>query len=597
MVERQADRTSRCRALDPRKIGWRLPINIAQPRIFIELASILMLLLTWAPSPSAGEGFEFHLIASDPKAGADASLSPDGRWIATSSRRGGHQNIWIYEIAPARWSQLTDGGYYDSEPTWSPDSSHIAFMSERDGERSIWTIRLADRALTKVVSWPENVDYPAWSPDGKFLVYTGGPWKARYFFIVSSKGGKPRYVTTKPQHLGACSFHPDGKSLVCHSYENNRGNIVRLSLDGTILEHVTNDTELDYKPSMSPDGREIVFSRISEGSSTIWMHAQGAAEIPLTRPPAQDRWPMFSKSGGQLFFHRLVDEGANVFAFNRQTHELETLVSAEEKPQQAAFDSTATHVVYCAIMNGHRVLRTLNRSTHERRTLDVGNRDACFPRWSPDDQELAFVLVVNGRWDIAVAAADGSNIRILTRDLPPLHGLNGPLDWSPDGTHLLFKAESGPYETMLYTIDVRSGELVSRTSPGNFYEAASWTPDGQAIVYMMARGGEWLWGLFREALSDKSITEVVPSNSTEKNYPRYSADGRLIWMEVNECDASEYMVERDPKGKENYLVNLPGGRWPSYSKDGREILFTTINHRAEFWLGNRAEKEPWAITR
>ena len=563
------------------------------------LAALLALSILGTPSrPGQAAEFAFHLVASDPTSGADASISPDGTMFATSSRRGGHQNIWLYDIAAAHWRQLTEGDADDSEPSWSPDGSRIAFASMRGGNKAIWTVRVADGALTRVTTERVDVDYPAWSPDGTSIVYTSGPWKARTFKTISSTGGDPHSVSKKPGHLGACKYYPDGGSLICHTYENNRGNVIRLALDGAVLDHLTNGGALDYKPAVSPDGSEVAFTRIEDGTSVLWLSPANSIRptrlsAELTQPPGEDRWPMYTPDG-RLFFHRVVNRGTAVMVYHRGSGEIETVVDSDEKPSQAAFDSAARRVAYCAERDGRSVVRILDRATGTRRTLDLGGREACFPHFSPDGRTLAVTVKIDGVWQIAVVDAEGGDPRVLT-GRSHLHGLNGPLDWSPDGTKLLFKADTAPYESALFTIGARSAALQRVTRGPDFYEAPSWSPDGRAILFMSAHSGEWLWGLYRETLGDRRVVAVAPNDSTEKNYPRLLADGRTIWMQANSCDATEFVVERDATGHEQSLTKMPGGHWPSYSGDGDQLLFTAVLRNVEFWMGDRttvhAERE------
>jgi TolB protein len=557
------------------------------------LAALLALSILGMPSRRGHAAeFTFHLVASDPTSGADASISPDGTMFATSSRRDGHQNIWLYDIAATHWRKLTEGDAYDSEPSWSPDGSRIAFASMRGGNKAIWTVRVADGALTRVTTERADVDYPAWSPDGSSIVYTSGPWKARSFKTIASAGGDPRNVSKTPGDQGACKFYPDGHSLICHTYENNRGNVIRLSLDGAVLDHLTNGA-LDYKPSVSPDGSEVAFSRTEDGTSVIWLSPASSIRptrlsAALTQPLGEDRWPMYTQSDGRLFFHRVVNRGTAVMVYHGGSGEIETLVGSDEKPSQAAFDSTARRVAYCAELDGRSVVRILDRVTGTRRTLDLGGREACFPRFAPDDRRIAVTVKIDDVWQIAVVDAEGGDPRVLTGGAH-LRGLNGPLDWSPDGAQLLFKADTAPYESALFILDTRSATIKRVTRGPDFFEAPSWSPDGGAILFMSAHSGEWLWGLYRLTLSDRQVVALAPNDSTEKNYPRLLADGRTIWMQANRCDATEFVVERDAAGREQSLTKMPGGHWPSYSRDGDQLLFTTTLRNVEFWLGDRTE--------
>lgn len=552
-------------------------------------------------SPSRAAEFTFRLLASDPLSGADASISPDGTMFATSSRRGGTQNIWVYDIAAAHWRQLTSGVGDDSEPSWSADGHAIAFTSSRGGARAIWTVRVNDGALARLTFEATDVDYPSWSPDGRSIVYTSGPWKARRFRTVSSAGGSARDVSSQPGHLGACRYYPDGRSLICHTYENNRGNVVRLSLNGVVLDHLTNGSALDYKPSISPDGREVAFSRVTDGASVIWLSPANSARperasTALTEQPGENRWPTYAKSGQQLFFHRVLNSGTSLMVYHRGTGRLETLSVGDGKPGQASFDSTARHVAYCSEVGGRNVVRILDRSAGTFRTLDLGGREACFPRYSPDDRTLALTIKDGESWRIATVDPDGSNLHMFTRHTD-LHGVNGPLDWSPDGTRLLFKADTAPYESAIFTLDTRSAALERITTAPDFFEAPSWAPDGQSIVYMAAHSGEWLWGLYRHTLRNHQVVALAANDSTEKNYPRLLPDGSAIWMQANSCDATEFVVERNASGQEHSLTRMPGGHWPSHSRDSQQILFTASVRDVQFWLADRIATPASAVSK
>jgi hypothetical protein len=57
----------------------------------------------------------------------------------------------------------------------------------------------------------------------------------------------------------------------------------------------------------------------------------------------------------------------------------------------------------------------------------------------------------------------------------------------------------------------------------------------------------------------------------------------------------EYLHERTPDGAERTLKAAgPWARWPSYSHDGARIVYTTIEHRVEYWLADnlRAPDSP-----
>jgi Tol biopolymer transport system component len=62
----------------------------------------------------------------------DPAWSPNGRWIAFSSNRARHYDLWVVPASGGEPIQLTDDEPRDGEPTWSPAGDRIAFSSPRE---------------------------------------------------------------------------------------------------------------------------------------------------------------------------------------------------------------------------------------------------------------------------------------------------------------------------------------------------------------------------------------------------------------------------------------------------------------------------------
>lgn len=571
--------------------------------------------------------YALRRLTVDPAGGGDATISPDGRRFVTTSRRSGNWDLWVYDIAEGRWTQLTDDPADDFEGKWSPDGRQLAFTSTRGGGKDVWVLSLAggrslrvDGAPRRLTSSPEEEEYPAWSPDGRQIAYSGGPWGARDFWLVPAAGGAPRKLTPRPGWAGACTFGARGESLVCHRYDLGSGDVQRLWLDDGETTPLTQGADWDYKPAESPDGRWLAFSRSREGPSGIWlMPAGGGRAQPLTAALGEDRWPTWSAAGDRLFFHRLIESGTAVKRLDRMTGRVTTLVGAAERPQQASLDPAGQRLVYCAERDGRRVLRMLDLARGTTRTLPTGGGgggEACFPRFSPDGGSIAFAARGPERWEVAVLRADGSGRRTLTAGIPGLRGLDGSVDWSPDGERLLFHSDTRAFEASLFTVEVATRRLARLTSDAWFDEAPSWTPDGRGVLFMSTRGGDWTWGLFRLAVPGgggavagaavgqgaggalvgqagvgavagqaAAIEVFAGPDYEEKNYPRAGAGGAIFWSAVD-GEGVERIVERGPAGKVRVWAGTEGGRWPSVSSDGRHVLFTTIEKRVEYWLAD-----------
>jgi TolB protein len=83
-------------------------------------------------SPATGHatGAAEKVVASS-REDSRGAWSPDGRFIAFNSDRGGTMNIWIHDLETKSSRRLTEGAGGDYQPSWSPDGRRLVFFSSR----------------------------------------------------------------------------------------------------------------------------------------------------------------------------------------------------------------------------------------------------------------------------------------------------------------------------------------------------------------------------------------------------------------------------------------------------------------------------------
>jgi TolB protein len=551
----------------------------------------LLLLPEWHGKSKAP--FRLNRIAIDHSGGGDATLSPDGQRFVTSSRRSGNWEVWIFDLRTTMWTQVTQDPADDFEAKWSPDGSALVFCSTRTGQKDIWTVDLKNGSLKQLTFSEHDDEYPGWSPDGKDVVYTGGPWGKRDFWVISALGGTPRRVSRESGRAGACAYEPGGTTLICHRYDLGSGDVFRMRVADGEITTLTSGPAWDYKPNISPNKQTIAFSRAEEGPSRIFLlPAAGGQAQQLTATPDDDRWPTWSETGDRLLFHRIVERGIALKALERKTGKLRTLVDKSENPLQASFDPRAERVVYCSQGEDRKVLKILDIATGKRRTIPTGPGDACYPRWSPDGKRIAYVGKSNARWEVSVVNPDGSGRQALTEGMPELHGMDGPIDWSPDSTRLLFQSDTIPFEARIYVVDVKTHKVESVTDGNWFDEAPSWTADGKGAIFMSTRGGNWTWGFFRRAIGGGEYETLAGPDWNQKNFPRAGRTGALIWS-IHDEEDKEFLTERSREGTVRILSEAgAGARWPEYSADESLVLFTVMDHQVEYWIAENVLNGP-----
>ena len=235
------------------------------------------------------------------------------------------------------------------------------------------------------------------------------------------------------------------------AYSTQAGDIWVMHADGSNRRQVTKprDPAYDFDPSLSPDGRRVVF-RTSRGRyvpDPNGTGVQGIFVIDLNgsherqiQPPRGGLFPDWSPDGRRIAFSTLRANGT------------ETIVTT---------DPDGTHVHDTGVVGGE-----------------------C-SEWSPDGSRLAYCHHPgNGDFDVWVMDANGSHQRQLTRS----RGRDYPGAWSPDGKRLAFSSQrSGNFDVFVMNAD-GSGQH-QLTHAADQEGPVTWLPDGR-IVYASSHGDQ-----------------------------------------------------------------------------------------------------------
>jgi Tol biopolymer transport system component len=111
-----------------------------------------------------------ELIPSS-RAQFDAQYSPDGKRIAFSSLRSGVQGLWISSDDGSNLVQISNPHNQSGSPQWSPDGKKIAFDSRPQDRWEIYVADVAEGRPRKLATNISDLIRPHWSRDGKWIYF------------------------------------------------------------------------------------------------------------------------------------------------------------------------------------------------------------------------------------------------------------------------------------------------------------------------------------------------------------------------------------------------------------------------------------------
>lgn len=548
---------------------------------------------TWNVDDPPGEE-QAVALAVESGTWMNLDLSPDGRTIVFDLLG----DLYLLPIEGGQARPLTEGMAWDMQPRFSPDGKWIAFTSDRGGGDNIWVIP-AEGGEAKPVT---NEDFrllsaPAWSPDGEYIVARKHFTSRRSIgagemWLYHRSGGKGVQLTekrTEQKDAGEPVFSPDGRYLYFSEdltpggvFEYNKDPnqqiyaIQRLDLragpDDRRLEPIIGGAGGAVRPTPSPDGKLMAYVRRVRLQSVLFVReldsgAEWALYDGLDRD-MQETWAIHGVypqmawtpdsqtivfwAGGKL--HR-VDARSGALAeipfriehtrkvseplrFPVEVAPAQFDVKVLRWPQLSADGSTLVYQalgkLYVRDMESGEVRRLTTQSDHHEfyPSLSRDGKWVVYVSW--DDAELGAVRVV---------PITGGVGRVVSPQ--PGHYLEPVL--SPDNSTVVYRRASGgglvsprwSRETGVFAIPVELDSGKRRTSAGRGEQASEPVEvrisrsgvdphfgDGSDRVFLLDRGAEDARMLVSVGLDGQKRREHFSSKRAEQF--SVSPDGRWV---------------------------------------------------------------------
>ncbi|HYH87342.1 MAG TPA: winged helix-turn-helix domain-containing protein, partial [Pyrinomonadaceae bacterium] len=448
-----------------------------------------------ASTPRAS-AFQSMKVTRIPVSGAviEASISPDGKYLAYVASEPGSQNVsvWVRQVAAASNIQRivppAEATFY-AGLVFSPDSQHLYFASGRTDNNSPGMLSRVPAFGGPVEKVLERINSPAsFAPDGKRLVVQRADGDNRLLIVANTDGAGERTLVTRrgPTIFGLPTWSPDGRRIACVY-----GSLENLQSSTPYLGVTTFDADSGAETKVT-DERWVGISQLAwlPDSSGLVL---SAAEQELS--PSQI-WQLSFPSGEA----------------RRVTNDLNTYIGAS-----LTSDASALVTVQTDRVPNIWVAPSGDAARARQITSGAGKFDGFYGvAWMPDGR-IVYSSIASGSWDIWMMNADGSGQKQLTVGGRSSYGPSA----SADGRYIVFVSNRAGGTFNVWRMDA-DGSNPKQLTFGKGENFAHTTPDGRWVVYATVGFGQMnvIWKVPIDG------GEPVQLTSRPSSWPFVAPDGK-----------------------------------------------------------------------
>ena len=373
--------------------------------------------------------------------------------------------VFVFDVQARRATQISTGESLNVSPAWLPDNRTVLFVSNRDGGRDVYSARLTGGGSRdgepKRLTSGLNAHGIGVSRDGKLLAYASYTPSANIWSIEIPARGvasvrSAQQVTFGNQKIEKLALSWDGQWLAYDSDRNGQADVWKVRLAGGVPEQVTKGPNPKFVNEWSPDGQEIVFHTIREGShrDIQVVSADGTTTETAVATAAEEQHSGWSPDGNSIIFDSSPSLGGDTEAY---------IVTREKRgaPWSAP--------------------RRLTRN---------GSTD---PKWSPDGTTIAHTP----HGQLRTIAPDGTNERVLVEPghQTDIAEVTYPV-WSRDSRTIYFKAYDAKRQSSIWSVPAKGGPavpLIRFDDPAHRSLRREFATDGTRFYFTISGEESDLW--------------------------------------------------------------------------------------------------------
>jgi Tol biopolymer transport system component len=369
--------------------------------------------------------------------------SPDGKNIACPARTvAGFEVIEVHvedgrqrSISSQKWEQI-------GKLAWLSDSSGLVMIARDQASAStqIWQLSYPGGEARRITNDTNDYRGLSLTVDSRVLVTVQSEEVCNLWIAPGGEASRARQITsgTGDDGMGGVSWTPDGR-IVYRSTASGTDDLWSIGPDGDNPKKLTTNGK-SQSPSVSPDGRYVVFASNRLGNTNIWRMDIDGSNLKQLTGGRVDFLPQFSPDGRWVVYTSLsdtpslwkvsIDGGQAVRLTDKSFWARSQAVSADGKQIAISFTEQPRNRWRIALIpfEGGQPTKIFKAEVPVTPFIDLDTI-----RWTPDSRAVTYIDTRKGISNIWEQPLDGGSSKQLTNfQVDQIFNF----DWSRDGKWL-----------------------------------------------------------------------------------------------------------------------------------------------------------------
>ncbi|TDO26770.1 S41 family peptidase [Sediminibacterium goheungense] len=512
---------------------------------------------------------------------SNPALSPDGETVVFAFEG----DLWRASVKDGKATRITAMQGYESSPRISPDGQWLAFSSRQMGNADVYIMPLAGGEIKQLTFHSATDEVNNWSWDSKKIYFTSNRMGQISGFTIGINGGTPERLFGDHFFLldHGLAEHPSGDIYFNDTWEST-SQIARKRYKGPFNPDIqsyniatkqykkhTDWEGKDFAATIDKNGKLYFISDEANGEYNLYALDNGK-KTALTRFNTSIKAPQVNAAGSKVVFERdyqlwLYDVSAKkaeklnitlnrnyVLPAEKDYNVRGEITNLDVSPDGKKIAFSSRGEIFVSDADG-KFIQQINKGNTER---------AKEVKWMSDNKTLLFNQTVDGFLNWYTVAADGSaGVKQITKDAR--NNRSGVLNKSR--TKMVYL--SGRDEVRLLDLKTWDNKIlikdeiwaIQNSDPG-------FSPNDEYVYYTAIRNFEQ--DIFIHHLKDNKTINLTNTGVTESS-PVWSPDSKYIYFISSRTKPSYPFGMQNPR-----IYRMPLEKIDApYRSDKYEALFKT----------------------